>query len=151
MFLVGFFRRFWICSRLRNFFFQCLSPSELAAREEQCLLKRSEDIEERPLLQQQPSGSAETPPLSPQEAASELFIPRDFKFSLEPDYDFDKLAAIVTMPSGKHDVAQIKVSDSHFCQRYSNNRSEASVLIAGMLLLPERSTDSHIGNRSYSE
>uniref|UniRef100_F1KPN0 Filamin-A n=1 Tax=Ascaris suum TaxID=6253 RepID=F1KPN0_ASCSU len=91
--------------------FECLSPSELAAREEQCLLRRSEDIEERPLLQQQPSGSAETPPLSPQEAASELFIPRDFKFSLEPDYDFDKLAAIVTMPSGKHDVAQIK--DNH--------------------------------------
>uniref|UniRef100_A0A183UQL7 Filamin-A n=1 Tax=Toxocara canis TaxID=6265 RepID=A0A183UQL7_TOXCA len=90
-----------------------LSPSELAALEDQCVLKRSDDIDERPFEQLQ--SPVPISPLIPsralEEAEQEQFIPRDFKFSLDPDYDFSKLAAIVTMPSGKHDVAQIK--DNH--------------------------------------
>lgn len=40
----------------------------------------------------------------------EHLVPRTFRFSVTSDYHFDKLSASVRMPSGKKDIAHIKVN-----------------------------------------
>ncbi|VDK52628.1 unnamed protein product [Anisakis simplex] len=99
----------------------CLSPSELRELEQVQVLRRSDDNFEIPFessvkspapLETISPQNVVTSPVSPkQEVEPELLIPRDFNFSFDPGLDFNKLSATVTMPSGKHDVAQIQ--DNH--------------------------------------
>lgn len=42
-------------------------------------------------------------------SAEKRFITRSFRFAVATEYKFEKLSALVKMPSGEKDIARIKV------------------------------------------
>lgn len=71
------------------FYFQCLPPPQFPAPEDQVYLSRTPEL-------------GEAAPAEVQEVET-------FKFAVTPDLDLQSLTAVVTMPSGKTDTAQIQV------------------------------------------